>query len=429
MNLHRWQIGGMLCLLVVALASLSVLKRPSSARSTQAGVASDRVEELAAFMESLVDDGKIAGGVTLMARHGQVVHLKAVGLSDLEKKTPMQTNAIFRIASMTKPITNAAILMLFEQRKLSLDDPVSKYIPEFKDPEVLVRADPLTTRPAKREITIRHLLTHTSGLGYDFTETLGPIYEKNGIPACLCSTPMRLEQAMAKLARQPLLFDPGERWEYGLSTDVLGRVVEVVSGRSLDRFIEDEICRPLKMNDTFFQVPPEKLPRLVSAYVRVGSSLREVKEGEILKHELGPGAITISSDYPYAPSNRYRSGGAGLCSTAGDYLRFCQMLLGGGELDGVRLLQRETVRMMMTNQLGDASEQFGFGFKIMPETDEIDEQLRASCAWSGFWSTSFRISPRGDWIHVTMTQVAWDEEATPAWHAHYDTLAAEAVAE
>jgi CubicO group peptidase (beta-lactamase class C family) len=383
-------------------------------------------------MQSLVDQGKIAGGVTMMARHGKVIHLKAVGMADREAGKAMQTDAIFRIASMSKPITTVAIMKLYEQGKLDLDDAVSKYIPEFKNPEVLVSVKPLRAEPAKREITIRHLLTHTSGLGSTFTDKLGPIYARHGIDAGLRGTPATLEQVIKNLAGQPLIADPGETWEYGKSTDVLGRVVEVASGVPLDRFIEDQICRPLGMEDTFFRVPDDGLSRLVAAYVPVDTCLRKVKQGEVLKQGPDASSITITSDYCYRKSNKYLAGGSGLCSTAKDYMRLCQMLLNGGQLDGKRLLQEKTVEMMTTNQTGDLPirdlpDQFGFGFTIYPDTKEVHEQLRDAYAWFGYWSTSFRISPRGDWILITMSQLAWDAEVTPTWFREYERLAAESI--
>jgi CubicO group peptidase (beta-lactamase class C family) len=375
-------------------------------------------------MQSLVDNGKIAGGVTMMARHGKVVHLKAVGMADREEKKPMETDAIFRIASMTKPITSVAIMMLYDQGRLGLDDPVSKYIPEFKNPQVLVSVDPLKTEPAEREITIRHLLTHTSGLTYE-SPKLKPIYDKRAISGGLCTTETTLEEMMKGLAELPLLFHPGEKFEYGMSTDVLGRVVEVASGTALDRFLEDNILRPLGMNDTSFKVPPEKLDRLVAAYIPTDTGIRKLPGGDV-----GPGKIT--SDYPYSESHKYLSGGGGLCSTASDYMRLCQMLLNGGQLNGVRLLREDTVKMMATNQAGSESvpgspPEFGFGFTIFPDREDVHEQLRGAYAWFGFWSTSFRISPRGDWALVTMSQVVWDDKATPMWFAEYEKIAAEAI--
>lgn len=395
------------------------------------GVSSKKVAKLSEFMQSLVDDGKIAGGVTMMARHGKVVHFEAVGMADREAKKEMQTDAIFRIASMTKPITSVAIMMLHDQGKLDLDDPLSKFIPEFKHPSVLISVDPLKAKPAKGEITIRHLLTHTSGLGYNFTDTIGPIYDKHGITGGLCNvTEPTLEEMMKKLAGVPLLFHPGEDWEYGLSTDVLGRVVEVASGMTLDRFVAEEICQPLAMTDTFFKAPPEKKQRIVAAYFTSDNGIERLKDGKAL-----PGSQT--PDYPYHKSNKYFSGGGGLCSTPRDYMRFCQMLLNGGVLNGKRLLRSDTVKMLTVDQLDgktipadkhilNVTDQFGLGLTIYGDQNP-NEQLRGAYAWFGFWTTSFRISPRGKWALVTLSQLAWDDPATPTWFAEYEKIAAESI--
>jgi len=415
-----------------------LLTRPATgqglptAKPEDVGVSPEKVEKLSEFMQSLVDDGKIAGGVTMMARRGKVVHLKAVGMADREAKKPMKTDAIFRIASMSKPITSVAIMMLWEEGKLDLDDPVSKYIPGFKNPKVLVSVDPLKTEPAKREITIRHLLTHTSGIGYSFSATLGPIYDQHRIPSGLCRTEDGLAEVTIDLAKMPLLFHPGEKYEYGMSVDVLGRVVEVVSDMPFERFIKTRICRPLGMNDTFFKVPEAKRSRLVAAYVPVETCIRKIKPGEILREELGGHMVEISSDYPYVDSHKFRSGGAGLCSTASDYMRFCQMLLNGGVLDGKRLLRKQTVEMMTADQTGeiedpDVPDQFGFGFTTFPDKPDVHGQLRGAYAWFGFWSTSFRISPRGEWIVITMAQRSWTDDETPGWFVDYEKIAAEAI--
>lgn len=423
MNTEKRQIGWACCIVVLALTCPSLGQELPTAKPEDVGVSSTKVRELSTFMQSLVDQGKIAGGVTMMARHGKVVHLKAVGMADREEKTPMRTDAIFRIASMTKPITSVAIMMLWEQGKLGLDDPVSKYIPEFKKTEVLVGVEPYKTEPAKREITIRHLLTHTSGLGYPQTQQIGAIYEKLGIPCGCVTSSLTLEENMKKLASAPLLFHPGEGWEYGMSTDVLGRVVEVVLGVTLDRFFEANIFGPLGMRDTFFKVPAEKLARLVAAYIPVEGGIRKLQDGEIVKHDPDP----ISADYPYAQSHKYLSGGGDLCSTPNDYMRLSQMLLNRGELNGTRLLREDTVKMMTTNQLGPSPNMFGFGFGVMPETNDIHRQLRGSYDWGGYWSTSFRISPHGDWIVITMSQVAWQNKLTPTWFTKYVDIAAESI--
>lgn len=403
----------------------------STAKPESVGVSAKKIAKLSDFMQSLVNDGKIAGGVTMMARHGKVIHFEAVGMADRENKKPMRTDSIFRLASMTKAITTVAAMMLHEQGKVGLDDPVSKYIREFQNPKVLVTVDPLKTRPANGEITIRHLLTHTSGLGYNFTPKIGPIYDEHGITGGLCNvTETNLKEMIQKLAGVPLLFNPGEKWEYGLSTDVLGRVVEVASGMTLDRFIQQEICHPLQMTDTFFKAPAAKRNRIVAAYFTTENGIERLNDGESL-----PGSQT--PDYPYHKSHNYFSGGGGLCSTPSDYMRFCQMLLNGGNLNGKQLLRKETVNMMVVDQLGDVDlpdeslihlqEPFGFGFTMFPNERGIHKQLRSAYAWYGYWTTSFRISPQGDWSLVTMTQLAWDDKATPSWFAEYEKIAAESI--
>jgi CubicO group peptidase (beta-lactamase class C family) len=295
--------------------------------------------------------------------------------------------------------------------------------------EVLVSVDPWETKPAKREITMRDLLTHTSGLGYTVTEQLGPLYLKHGIAVGLCTSDITLEDNMQRLALAPLLFHPGERWHYSMSTDVLGRIVKKVSGDTLDHFIEEAICRPLGMDDTSFEVPRTKLPRLVSAYIPSNSTIGKLDDNETITFHVLGGTLPLSSDYCVPQSNnKYLSGGAGLCSTAKDYIRFCQMLLNGGVLNGTRLLQQDTVSMMTTNRVGKLSDGFGLGFEVTPSTQNIHEQLRGSYSWGGFWSTSFRISPRGDWVVIAMSQVA-PNDAAFQWPDQYEGIAAEAIEE
>ena len=379
-------------------------------------------------MQSYVDQQEIPGGVTMLAVGDTVIHLEPVGMADCEQGAPMRADSIFRIASMTKPLTSVAILMLYEEGKLDLYGPVSVFIPEFAEPEVLIGATPLVTQPAKTEITLRHLLTHTSGLTYPAMTELGEIYKKHGIEWGLCRTSVPLEINIRRLARLPLLFEPGTQYQYGMSTDVLGLVVQKASGMPFHQFVEQRICRPLGMKDTHFQLPEEKRSRLVAAYVPEKNGLRKIQTGEILKHDLGIGVCTISADYPCAIDNRYTSGGAGLCSTAPDYMRFCQMLLNGGEFRGVRLLRENTVKLMTTNQVGELKEDadFGLGVGIKHSDESVHTQLRGSWDWGGFWSTQFRISPRGNWILITMTQVAWNDD-TPKRFERFEQIVAEAM--
>jgi CubicO group peptidase (beta-lactamase class C family) len=420
----RWTLLASCLVALVLTVPLAGQDLPT-AKPEEVGVCPEKVQELSTFMQSLVDQGKIAGGVTMMARHGKVVHLEAVGMADREEKKPMRTDSIFRIASMTKPITSVAIMMLWEQGKLDLDDPVSKYIPEFEKPQVLVSVDPWVIRPAEREVTIRHLLTHTSGLTYG--SSLKPIYDKHGISGGLGTTAVDLEHMIKTLAGLPILFDPGDKFEYGMSTDVLGRVVEVVGAMPLDQFLEEKILKPLGMTDTTFRLPPEKVGRLVEVYIPAEKGIRKLVGGEVAEDGL-------TSDYPYSTKHKYLSGGGGLCSTSSDYMRFCQMLLSGGELNGIRLLKEDTVRMMATNQIGELKlddlvviDEFGFGFTVYSNDQRHHEQLRGAYAWFGHWSTSFRISPLGDWVVITMSQLSWDDKVTPAWFAQYEKIAAESI--
>jgi len=401
----------LLCLaLLISFAAGQELPR---AEPKEVGMSSQRLERLDAFMRRAVEDQRTAGAVSMVARRGKVVYLQAAGMMDREANKPMRTDAIFRIASMTKPVTSVAVMMLYEEGRVLLDDPVSKYIPEFKKPKVLVLdksgqrdAKGPATVPAKREITVRHLLTHTSGLTYQWNEHLGPLYKEAGITHGLVQDEGTLAEKMKKLAGLPLLHQPGEKFEYGLSVDVLGRLVEVVSGKTLDEFFRDRIFEPLGMKDTAFFPPKEKLDRLAAVYERTaGGKLKRVSDEPIAQ-----GSFVYSVDYPYHGPRRYYSGGGGLCSTAPDYMRFCQMLASGGELNGARLLSRKTVELMTSNQVGELSmggpQKFGLGFLIL--TDRGQTNLNASLGsygWGGFFNTTFLIDPKEQMIVISMTQL------------------------
>jgi CubicO group peptidase (beta-lactamase class C family) len=315
----------------------------------------------------------------------------------------MREDTIFRIASMTKPITSVAVLMLHEEGRFQLDAPIARFIPEFEHPEIVVRStnDPREFErvPAQREITIRHLLTHTSGISYGFSDVppLTRLYAEAEVSDGLVQTEGTIGQGIRRLAKQPLLHEPGTAWKYGLSTDVLGRLVEVVSGKTLAKFFEEDIFAPLGMKDTHFFLPEEKVSRLASVYRLRDGNLRELPVEPI---EEGP--VVFSASYHYQGPRTYFSGGAGLVSTVDDYYRFCQMLLNGGELDGARLLEPETVREMTTNQIGELSVgdgKFGFGFSI-----ETKDTVGAF-GWGGFFFTSFWIDPESEAIGIFMAQL------------------------
>ncbi len=407
---RRW-MSVALCLPL--LASLAAAEDLSRTKPEEVGMSSQRLDRLGGFLDRAVADGRAAGAVAVVARRGKVVYVHASGMADREAQKPMRPDAIFRIASMTKPITSVAVMMLYEEGRLLLDDPLSKYLPEFKNPKVLVldksgksdAKDP-KTEPARREITIRHLLNHTSGLTYQWNERLGPLYFKAGITHGLIQDDSTLAEKMKRLAGIPLLHHPGEKFEYGLSIDVLGRVVEVVSGQSLDEFFRRRIFRPLDMNDTFFFVPGEKRDRLAAVYRRTGpGKLERVSDEPIVQ-----GSFVHTVNYPYSGPRSYYSGGGGLCSTAPDYLRFCQMLASGGELNGARIVSRKTIELMTMNQIGELSmggpQKFGLGFSVL--ADRARTNLNASAGsygWGGFFNTTFLIDPGEKLIVVAMTQL------------------------
>ena len=399
-----------------------------SAKPQEVGVSSQALDRLDAYIQKMVDNKQLPGVVVMMARHGKVVHRKPIGLIDFVTKKPMPLDAIFRVASMTKSITSVAVMILCDEGRIELDDPVSKYIPEFKNPRVLVSRQPLETIPAKREIRIRDLLRHTSGLTYVWNGQIGPLYREAGIACGLTPEKVTLERDIQKLAKIPLLFNPGEKWEYSLSTDVLGRVVEVVSGMPLDKFYQEKIFTPLGMDDSYFHLPKEKCSRLATVFLSDEKGrLQPLVEGKIYD-----GLVPYSVDSICDNKTCYLSGGGGLCSTASDYLRFCQMLLNGGQLDGKRILREETVRAMRTNQIGELTigpgQKFGLGFRVVEKVDGKDlQQLVGSYSWGGFFGTLFWIVPKEDWILVVMLQQVGGPKPPLGWPDEVERLAAAAV--
>ena len=350
--------------------------------------------------------GRIAGAVTLIVRHGQIAWFDAQGMADREAGRPMQKDSIFRICSMSKPITSTAVMMLYEEGKFLLDDPISKYLPEFKSPKVLVKtttgpADPV---PAKREITIRDLLRHTAGLTYQWNGDLGRLYADHHVAHGLVQYDGTIGDSVKNLAALPLLFSPGERWEYSLSVDVLGRLVEVVSGLPFDEFLRTRVLAPLGMKDTAFYLSEAQAPRLAAAYTYYdGPGLQPFPATPITE-----GAFVYSADYPFHGPRKLFSGGAGLCSTAMDYARFCQMMLNGGKLGDVRLLSRKSVELMSHDQLGKINPDFAFGlgFSVDGEKGPLKELGSVGAfAWGGFFYTKFVIDPKEDMIVISMLQL------------------------
>ena len=377
-----------------------------TAKPENVGLSPGRLERIGGAVQQSIDDKRIAGMVTLVVRHGRIAWFDARGKADREAGKAMQKDSIFRLCSMSKPIISAAVMELYEEGKFMLEDPISKFIPEFKDPKVLVK--PATgapyTIPATREITIRDLLRHTSGLTYQWDADLGKAYVDANVASGLVQYDGTIGDSVKRLAALPLLFNPGDRWNYSLSVDVLGRLVEVVSGMPLDQFLRTRVFEPLGMTDTCFYLPPEKVDRLATVYTYYdGKGLARFPDTPIVE-----GTLVYSADYPYKGPRKLFSGGAGLCGTAMDYARFCQMMLSGGKLGDARILSRKSVELMSHDQLGKISPEMGFGlgFGIDGAKAPLKELgSSGSYNWGGFYYTSFEIDPKEDMIIISMAQL------------------------
>jgi CubicO group peptidase (beta-lactamase class C family) len=384
--------------LSVAFSQLAHPVLTMAATPEAGGFSSKRLTRIDTALKEYVDKGRMNGAVAMIVHDGKIVYYKNFGYNDLDTKTPLQKDAIFRIASQTKAITSVAVMMLQEEGKFMLDDPISNFIPEFKNPKVLDKynkADTTyTTVPAKREITIRDLLTHTSGLGYAQigSSEAKAIYYKAGIVGGIGIPEFVLADKMKILGSLPLFHQPGEKWTYGLNTDVLGYLVEVVSGMSLKDFLHKRIFEPLGMKDTYFYLPTDKQKRLAMLYTEDSMTKKPVKMAEKLSL-YGD----MYRDYPKM-NGTYYSGGAGLSSTIYDYAIFLQMLLNGGEYNGKRLLSHNSVRMMTMNQIGDISRgpnKFGLGFGITTEKGSaVLPTQEGTYEWGGMFATTYWVDPK-----------------------------------
>lgn len=394
----------MLALLTAALLILPLRAADLPyAAPEKLGLSTERLARLDTVINDYIAKERVAGTVTLILRNGKIAYYKAQGMKDRENSAAMPKDAIFRICSMTKPITSVAIMLLYEEGRFMLSDPVSKFIPEFKNPKILKKAPngETYTVPADNEITIRHLLTHTSGLTYHWNPELGALYKENEIGNGVRKETLSLSESIKRLARLPILFNPGERFEYSLSIDALGYLVEVVSGMSLDEFFRTRIFKPLDMADTYFFLPESKQDRLATAYTWYKEQgLKRFPDEPIVE-----GNFSYDADYPYKGKKLYQSGGGGLCSTAMDYAKFCQMLLNGGTLNGMRLLSPKTVEMMTAEQVstGDPASDFGLGFGIQAKLTEMGSEGRYG--WGGFYNTRFFIDPQEKYIGILMSQL------------------------
>ena len=402
-----------LVLSLVALTGFVVsAQQPAAAPAAtpaSVGISADRLDRLHRGMQGFIDRKEAGGIVTLIARDGKTVDVHASGFQDVAAKTPMRTDTLFRIASMTKPITSVALMMLYEEGKLLLTDPVSKFIPSFKSSRVLEGAAEAPVA-ARRAINVRDLLSHRSGLTYGFLNG-GPVgggYRKNGVIDGLTATTMTLAEAIDKLAAEPLIAHPGAAWNYSLSTDVLGRVVEVASGQPFQVFLRERIFKPLRMTDTDFVVAEAKWSRLATVYSPdTAGGIRPMTDPESF------GNTVMSPIASYREGKTYFSGGAGLVSTARDYARFANMLMNGGSLDGARLLSPKTVELMTASHTADLppsglignGAQFGLGFRVV--TDVATTQTlgsNGSYGWSGIYGTNFWVDPKERLVAIVMVQ-------------------------
>ncbi|EYF04633.1 serine hydrolase domain-containing protein [Chondromyces apiculatus] len=391
------------------------LAAPTAAQPAKPAPKKEPFKEVHDYLEGLVKEKKIAGVVALVSQNGEVKYTESLGLQDVEAGTPMTPETIFRICSMTKPITSVAVMMLVEEGKIALSDPLSKFVPEFKKVSVAV-PDPAKKGEYKRakprrEITIEDLLTHRSGLTYGFLAEpyFLKLYRHAGISDGLIETKGTITQGVQRIALAPLTFEPGSSWGYSLATDVLGRVIEVASGKSLPEFFYERLLKPLKMNDTHFRLPAENQDRLAAVYQpKEDQTIERLPAG---KNERG-GAI-YSASYPLDWNGKYYSGGAGLVSTVKDYARFAQALLNGGELEGVRVLKKETVDLMTQNRIADVKrpedlhgDGFGLGFGLVTEARKGgDAGSVGTFSWSGFYNTYFWVDPQTKIVGVVMTQL------------------------
>ncbi len=378
-----------------------------------AGMSSERLDRIRPAFESYVTDGKLSGVITVVAREGQVVHFEASGYQDVEAGEPMTEDTLFRMYSMTKPIASAALMMLWEEGHFLLSTPLAAILPEFADTQVYVSGDGdvMETEPPRRPIVVRDLMTHTSGLTYTFIPSpVAASYAAAGLEGSADAVPHDdLAHYVRELAKQPLLAHPGTAWNYSVGLEVAGRVVEVASGQTFGEFLKERIFDPLGMVDTAFHVPDEKLDRFAVNYAPTPE-----------------GGMVVMDDpetSAYRKPPKVEMGGSGLVATAGDYLRFAQMLANGGELDGVRILGTQTVALMMDNHLGSAygpspmsslnldmgmSEGMGYGLGGYSITDTGLTGLPASpgtYGWGGAASTDFLVDPEEDLVAIVLTQL------------------------
>lgn len=413
------------CLCMLLFASTLMAAPFKEVKPEKVGISSDRLEKIDAAIQGFIDNSEISGAVALVSRRGQIAHFKAYGFRDLETKAPMEIDSLFRMFSMTKPVTCAAVLILVEDGKILLSEPVSKYLPEFKDMKVLIeeKDGEIITEPAKSEITIQQLAMHTSGIGYGIPNSISPTLAQKYRDADIFNPRNPLKNAIETLATFPLLHHPGSTWEYGASIDVLARLVEVVTGQPYGTFLEERLFGPLNMVDTRFDVPEAEWDRVARLYTKTGSNE----------------SLTRNMDQEdYYKIGIHHGGGSGLISTAMDYARFTQMLANGGELDGVRILSPQSIQVMSTNLIrdevnntpwhNDKAQGFGLGVSVVKDPAYLDSLSSiGTWGWSGYASTYFFIDPEKEIMAVFLAQ--YIPTNTKQWWQRYTNLVYQAVVE
>lgn len=407
--------------MTVGAQTKSIRKSPvlTEGKPESVGMSSERLAGIETMCATAVQKGDLPGIVALVARNGKIIYYKAFGKSDNLSGRDLKRDDIFRIASQSKAITSTAVMMLWEEGKFQLDDPVSKYLPEFKSPQLLktfqYKDTSYSTTPATGEITIRHLLSHTSGLGYGIIgndERIQMIYQKAGVIDMVTTKNITIADNVKKLARLPLLHNPGEKFTYSEGVDVLGYFIEVISGMPLDEYLRKHLFEPLGMNDTWFYLRDDKANRLVTVQKRND------------KGEWRPYPITFyDPDYPVKGAKSYFAGGAGLTSTAKDYATFLQMYLNGGELNGIRILSRTTVQTIMSNQnsmiWGENSNNYyalAFSVTTPQGQDKGGQGSAGTFNWNGYFNTHYFADPKENIIGILLKQTVGPvNEGTEGW--------------
>ena len=413
----------LLTLFALAVFALSIAQTPSvkdtpplsTGGPESVGMSPDRLAKFDEVAEKLVDSENLPGIVALVARNGKIVYHKAFGIAN-EKGDQLRKDHIFRIASQTKAITSTAVMILWEEGRFRLDDPISRYIPEFANPKVLTEYNEqdgtYKTRDASREITIRDLLTHSSGIGYgviDGNPNIKKIYADAGVTDLFTTESITIEQSVKKLAKLPLHHDPGAKWTYSEGLDVLGYFIEVVSGLKFDDFLRQRLFDPLGMDDTWFYLPNDKRDRLVEVLTKEDNVWKKYPK------------TFYDTDYPIRGAKSFFSGGAGLSSTVLDYATFLQMYLNGGEYDGIRILSRKTVEFIMQNQLAEINyspnNHQGLAFGVVNDSGESRGGLgsEGTFEWGGYFNTQYWADPQENLIGLLFKQTQGPVRDPSSW--------------